>query len=106
MIAIGQKRTEQRSWNTDYRGDLLICSTASPVEIETGEKLPFGVAVCIVTIKNVKKLKKGFSWQLSNPRPVIPFDVKGQQRLFQRDLSPDLLPPDIDHIEYFNTQYL
>lgn len=32
MVAAGEKRVEYRSWNTNYRGYLLICATLKKEE--------------------------------------------------------------------------
>ena len=95
-IMCGEKTIEVRSWNTEHRGDLLICSSASP-------KIPAmisGHALCIVTLDKVTKLKKKdleaacmdempdgdcFAWHLSNLRIVKPFPVKGKLNFYYVD---------------------
>lgn len=83
MVAVGEKKIEYRSWNTNYRGDLLICSTLKkdlPV-------FPRGHALAIVTIDKTVQTKKGWSWHLKNVRPIIPIPVKCQQRIFDIDVN-------------------
>ena len=49
QIMRGTKKIEYRTWSTDYRGELLICSSASP-------QIPgmkSGYALCICTIEDV-----------------------------------------------------
>lgn len=95
-IMCGEKTIEVRSWNTEHRGDLLICSSASP-------KIPAmisGHALCIVSLDNVTKLKKKdmeaacldempegdcFAWHLSNVRIVKPVPVKGKLNFYNVD---------------------
>jgi hypothetical protein len=85
LIAEGKKTLEIRSRLTHYRGELLICSAASP-KIE-----PFGQALCIVDVVGVKPFEPedaeaactdwepdSFAWILENPRPIELFPVKGQ----------------------------
>lgn len=95
----GVKSIEVRSKNTHYRGDVMICSSASP-EIYGLES---GVTIGLVDLYDVKpckdftpedwentripkeeqhKYKKCFGWMMRNPRRVIEFPVKGQLGLF------------------------
>ncbi|HEC65172.1 MAG TPA: ASCH domain-containing protein [bacterium] len=97
-IAEGRKAIETRVWSTNYRGDLVICSSKSP-KIE-----PAGYALCIVEVYDVKPMKKedekeacckvypkAQSWFLRNTRkidPIIP--VKGQLNIFNLELQEKL----------------
>lgn len=45
-ILLGEKEYEYRTWSTDHRGDLLICSSANP-KIEGTIS---GHALCIVNV--------------------------------------------------------
>ena len=96
MILCGDKPYEFRSWQTDYRGDLLICSSANP-------KIKYtisGHALCIVrlndifevTAKNYKEFGldekpdgKLYAWQLTEQRVIKPFPVKGKLNFFNVD---------------------
>lgn len=58
-MAYGTKRNETRSWPTEYRGDLVICSAKrKPTLQECGDAetfkfaltAPFGFALCIVEL--------------------------------------------------------
>ena len=83
-IAIGNKRIEHRSWPTQYRGKLLICSGAKRCIDDIGLYAPGGFALCTVEISDVRQNKNGsFSWVLKNRVEIIPFKVKGKQRLFE-----------------------
>lgn len=91
LIASGRKNLEIRSWSTSYRGPLLICSSKKPA-IE-----PFGCAVCLVDLVDIVIFDKArlrescleswipgyVGWVLKNVRPVEPFPVKGNLRIFQ-----------------------
>lgn len=93
MIARGEKSIETRIWDTDYRGDLLICSSKEP-KIE-----PAGAALCIVRLVGCRPMIKedeaaaccpiyggAFSWLLADVRPIQPFPVRGQLRIFDVDI--------------------
>lgn len=100
----GEKPYEFRTWRTDYRGDLLICSTANPKIKDT----ICGCALCVVrlndcievTAKNYKDFGldekpegKLYAWQLTDNRMIKPFAVKGKLNFFEVDDAK---------IEYFN----
>ena len=86
------------SWNTEFRGTLLLCTTTAPCE----SKLPFGYAVG--TIELVKTLKAPGSqdsfiryiWTFKNPRFIEPFYVKGNARLFEVNCEPKYIKNTID----------
>lgn len=98
LILVEEKKYEYRSWSTDHRGDLLICSSANP-KIEG--TIP-GHALCVVNItdviqvtqKNYKELEfdeppergeKLFAWKIENVRLVDPFPVKGKLNFYYID---------------------
>ena len=108
LIADGQKTVEARSWRTDYRGDVLLCTSAkqdSSFDKLDRESFPLGMAYCVVEIKDCVQMKfehipmayptddpKSFSqqdiegqfaWLLENPRIVTPFfPVKGKLNFY------------------------
>lgn len=98
LIADGQKTIETRYWSTNYRGDLLICST---IKVFAGTwSLPRGKALCIVELYDCKPMKKRdeddsgcvfdellYSWFLRNIRPIKRFPVRGRQRIFEVDYA-------------------
>lgn len=77
---------EWRSWGTRYRGDLLICASASP-------KVPMmfsGHALGIVELFDCKWRRVPGTWDMAyaflcrNPRPLLkPFPLKGQLQLYE-----------------------
>lgn len=95
----GVKSIEVRSRRTQYRGDILICSSASPVL----PGLMAGVTLGLVELYDIKPvseftpedwentriprekrkdIKKGYGWLMRNPRRVIEFPVKGQLGIY------------------------
>jgi ASCH domain. len=80
-ILTGKKTTEYRSWNTNHRGDLLICSTARKMK----GTIP-GHALIVCEIAEVVEMSpKHYAWKLKNFRTIKPFEVKGQQGFFNVD---------------------
>ena len=96
FILCGDKTIECRSWNTEYRGDLLICSSGTP-------QIPgmvSGHALCIVSLDDVTPFRKkhleaacmdempephSYAWHLSNLRVVKPVAVKGKLNFYNVD---------------------
>lgn len=87
LVAAGEKDKEYRSWNTKYRGDLLICSTLK----KDLEMFPRSYALCIVEISDTTKTKTGFTWCLKNLRHIKPFKVRCNQRIFNIDCNPEII---------------
>ena len=95
MIMCGEKPYEFRTWRTDYRGDLLICSSANPKVKNT----ICGHALCVVKINEVHEVTaknyrefgleksdltggKLYAWELTDVRVIKPFPVKGKLNFF------------------------
>lgn len=112
LIASGHKTIELRTWNTKYRGPLLICSTARPrksrdgilvpaLDVETAFAAPAGVTLCIVTLADVRPataldaqaacvepdIDRDFAWILEDRQyvPHVPFS--GRLGLIDVDLE-------------------
>ena len=98
MIQQGSKTIETRTWYTDHRGDLLICSTLNPDIV--GFKC--GYALCIVNLKNCRPMicsddaaarceyredLKLFAWVLTEIREIEPFRVRGQQGIYEVEVE-------------------
>ncbi|HWA52250.1 MAG TPA: ASCH domain-containing protein [Patescibacteria group bacterium] len=92
LIRDGIKTIETRKWKTNYRGDLLICSSQNP-KIE-----PAGFALCIVNLYDIRRMKKSdekaacfkyspklYAWLIRNLRVIKPFPVKGQLNIYEVD---------------------
>ena len=93
-IIKGLKTIEVRSWTTKYRGEILICSTA-----KKGRGLIDGHALGVVTLSDVLPMKREYArsamvspyedwtgcyaWILINPRPIVPFPMKGKLSLWE-----------------------
>ncbi len=90
-IICEDKRIEYRIWQTKHRGDMLICAATKIAEeySDMNGDYPQGYAIGVVELYEIKKNKNGFSWLLKNPRAVVPFKVKGKQKLF--DVDDDLI---------------
>ena len=99
-IFYGEKEYEFRTWRTDYRGDLLICSSKLPKIKGTIS----GHALIIVTLDDIIEVTprnyrdfnlsrddlsggKLYAWHLINGRVIKPFAVKGRLNLFDVDDS-------------------
>ena len=105
------KTIEVRTRNINYRGDLLICSSAKPVD-PLGRH-PAGVTCGLVELYDVKAVedftpedwdntcipenqrpRTGYGWMMRNPRRVVEMPVKGQLGLF------NIIVPKGDITEY------
>ena len=82
-IAVGNKPEEYRTWETKYRGDLLICAS----QYNDGWEYPRGYALCVVRLAGIKPPDDEgiYAWQLENVRPIVPFPVKGKLYLYDVD---------------------
>lgn len=97
MIYRGEKPIETRTWPTDYRGDVLICSSKKPA------MHPAGYALCIAEICGCRRMKKtdeaaagcevypgAYAWELRNIRKLKrPFPVKGALGIFNLEVDPE-----------------
>ena len=94
LVAEGKKTIETRIWKTNYRGDLVICSSQNP-KIE-----PYGKALSIVELYDIRPMTKkdeknaciklyegAYSWFLQNLRPISPpIPIKGSLGIFDLKL--------------------
>lgn len=90
-IMMGLKTEEYRTWQTRYRGDLLICDTARKIK----HTVP-GYALCVTKIIDIEKVESNqgtyYAWQLAPFKQggsywIEPIPVKGRQHLFNVDNS-------------------
>jgi len=92
QIADGTKTLEVRVWPTEHRGPLLICSSRRP--FIDGHR--HGEALCVVNVVDCRLMTPSdvrfarveftpnhFVWVLRDVRPIEPFSVVGQLRLFE-----------------------
>lgn len=109
LIATGAKSVEVRSWQTSYRGSLLICAGAQWHAL--GVRLhgclgTRGVAVCVVELLDCRPLvtrdatlacvdvsafEGHRAWVLARPRRVEPMPMLGKLHLFTPPVLPRLL---------------
>lgn len=100
-ILQGAKTVECRTWQTNYRGDLLICTSS--------RREPGGIpghAICIVELVDIVPFtedhidaacmcgmpgKPSYAWLLGGVEYIEPFPVKGRLHLFD-------VPDDSIHI--------
>lgn len=97
-ILQGLKTVECRSWKTDHRGDLLICSSSRK---ESGTIA--GHALCVVNLAKIEQFEQkhlepagmqgfdleypsdSYAWVFNALYFIRPFEVKGKLRLFDID---------------------
>ena len=81
-IIAGKKKIEYRTWKTNYRGPLLICSTAKKV----AGAAP-GYAICVVNLKSIQyfPFEDLYHWNIELANVIKPIHVKGQLKLFNVD---------------------
>ncbi|MDO4990808.1 MAG: ASCH domain-containing protein [Eubacteriales bacterium] len=85
-IFMGDKTIEYRTWQTDYRGDLLICAGSKK---EPG--FVNGYAYFVVSLLDIRLEdgwdddQRGYEWMLGAPRLIRPIPVRGRLFLFDVD---------------------
>lgn len=93
-VMLGMKTIECRTWRTDHRGKLLICSSNRPTAGTIA-----GHALCVVELLDVvpfdeKHIKdalldsapeSAYAWILGNLEWIEPFPVKGRLGLYDVD---------------------
>ncbi len=108
--AYGVKSIEVRSRNTSYRGDILICSSKSPVY----PGMQSGVTLGLVELYDVKPISefteddwnntripiekrpeiiKGFGWLMRNPRKVVEMPIMGKLGIYKITFGKDTIIP-------------
>lgn len=117
LLVDGSKSIEFMPWETDYRGELLICAGSKgdacygqlldglndEMREKVYDRMPLGVALGIVTLVDVKPFGEsdmlgalaeempgasGYAWVVRNPRKITPFPVDGKPRLFEVNYQP------------------
>ncbi len=97
-ILQGIKTVECRSWKTDYRGDLLICSSSKSFSGTIS-----GHALCVVNLEKIEPFSKkhlksadmegfdcpenSYAWIFNELYLIEPFKVKGKLHLYDVDDS-------------------
>lgn len=105
LIAQGLKTIEVRTWQTHYRGEILICSSQKP-DFDTDFDVNFnrppyfnGVTICKATIYKIEVFKPEhaaaaccgyapgfFAWHLKNVQIVEHLHVKGKLNFFNVEI--------------------
>lgn len=103
LVLTGEKTVEVRSWKTDYRGDVLICSSGMK-----RKGLISGYGLIVAELVDIHELteddldeacldempnEKAYAWVLDNFKDIKPFPVKGQLKLFDVDDSEIVYTP-------------
>ena len=98
LVACGYKTLETRTWTTGYRGELLICSSAS------GEIGPTGCALALVNLVDCREMADDDAgaacilrypeakvFVLEDIRLLQPFAVRGSLNIYELDVSEEEL---------------
>ena len=94
-ILDGYKTIECRTWKTDYRGTIVICSSSRKTH-----RCIDSHALCLADIVDIVPFTKehledagmdempdtpSYAWLLDNIRPIVPVPVKGKLHLWEYD---------------------
>lgn len=101
----GKKTVECRTWSTNYRGDILICSTNKKIK----GTIP-GHALCVMRLVDIVPFEKkhleaacmypeefqpgAYAWIMDNLRFVRPVPVKGHLSLWDYDGEIEIFTED------------
>lgn len=120
-VFLNAKKIEHRTWKTDYRGPLLICSSSKKTPATIA-----GKALCVVDLVDIEpynhskhadaacldefmahEVPEGYAWHFENCYWIEPFDQKGKLHLFDVDDSQiNYLPENMTfkdaYYEYFD----
>lgn len=109
------KCIEVRSRRTNYRGDILVCSSKVP----TFPNMPSGCTIGFVEVYGCKAVKDftdedwkntripkdkrktfegGFGWLMRNPRRVIEYPIKGQLGIYPLIYTKGEIIPYPEHV--------
>lgn len=107
LIVTGNKDIENRSWQTNYRGPLLIHAgraidprSLDQIERRYGLRIPAkkllrgGIIGVLELVDVVREYRspwfdgEGFAWVLANPHPLDFVEMSGQLGLFDIDFTP------------------
>lgn len=96
LIASGKKTIETRTWNTNYRGKILIASSRKP------NIYPAGYVVAMVTLIDCRDMelededfaccghREGLkAWVLDDIRKIKPIPVKGQLSIYESGIEEE-----------------
>lgn len=98
-IALKFKTKEYRTWQTNYRGNLIIHANKDILKKEIGSFV-YGHAICIVNLTAIKPHKNGYEWIFNGVQYIKPIKINGKQRLF--NIEDNLIKPIfVDNIEEY-----
>ena len=99
----GQKTIECRTCQTDYRGDIVLCSNAKRIR----DTIP-GHALMIARLADIQPFRRkhlkgaymlpsdmpshAFAWIFEDFRLIRPVPVKGKLSLWDLDIRPEIIP--------------
>ncbi len=113
LIAEGLKTIETRTWETSYRGELIIAASKTKMTRIMTESLnrefprleyniEYGKGIAIARLVDCRPMTlddeddaqceiydDAFSWVLDNVRKIEPFDIKGQLGIYNWQLPLD-----------------
>lgn len=117
-LVTGLKTVECRSWDTKYRGDIMICSTAKKLHgtipshalgiVELVDIVPFTKKHLEAACMQPRDYSAGmYAWIVKNPRLIYPIPVKGKLSLWNFEQPFEIVPPfkDEDEDEAFCVKY-
>lgn len=86
----GTKKIEYRTWKTNYRGPILMCSTAKRVP----NSAP-GYALCVMDLYRIdwNDVDQCYYWYIKLKNLIDPIKVKGQLKLFNVNVDDDVIIP-------------
>ncbi|MDR2893001.1 MAG: ASCH domain-containing protein [Deltaproteobacteria bacterium] len=123
LVVAGHKKIEVRTWATEHRGPLLICSTAGDLDLGDNRFAPGGHALGTVNLVDVRpmveadielaclgKLTKkeradvlrSKAWVFESPKEILPVPVKGKQGLFSLEIPLGPLPEEFIRLAHAN----
>lgn len=103
LIATGHKTIETRTWKTNYRGPILICSSLQRDKVATAwwsvtypslSTSPVGVCMCTAELVDCRPMvdedqqvamcgMAPYAWVLANVKVVEPKPIKGKLGLYE-----------------------
>jgi hypothetical protein len=96
LIASGRKTIELRTWDTRYRGDLIIVSGRKLDDGTEWPDGPRGCTLCLVRLANVRRAKRAdsaaaccdvggddYAWELVDARPIEHVEMRGKLGLWR-----------------------
>lgn len=100
-IACSEKKVEYRTWQTAYRGEILICTSSTPA-VGFKRSAICGQAICLAKLTDCVPFTKshldlalmeempeenGYAFLLSDIQPITPTPVKGKLHIFDVNIK-------------------